>query len=702
VRMRHETRLAREDVPARVGRRSPDNGVDGGHTAVMSALVAADRTLRVAGWSVAALSALLVATVPVSLSGSVLDRPGVDRAGLVSPLLGVLVVVGFVIAGVVLVQLRPRNLLGWLLLVTGLLHAVSNSAGAYGVRALTDPDGSLPLGLFSTWWGSCAAVPAVLVPTLVMPALYPTGRAPSPFWAWYVRVCLVGTGLLIVASATVNSVTNESVAGTRLPWDTPPWWVWATAGTSALLLVPAVGVVVVGTLVRVARARSPERQQLLWLVCVVAVLAATIFLPATEVPFTVTFACLPLAVMVGVLRYRLLGIEVALRRTLLYAPLALLVALVVGGLTTGLAWLFPEGPLPLLAASAVVAVVLLPVAGRLRSMVDRLVLGERPDPLTLVDRVGAGLEVASGDPVASMLQAVATAVAASYAAVRDTDGGILAQVGQPKDDPLDAPLVHAGAELGTLSVGPRRGEPRVTARDARLVLALAPHLAVVVSSGRLTEDLARERQRVAAATVVERDRLRRDLHDGLGPSLSGIALGLEAAGTALERHPESVPQILERTGLEAAAAVSEIRRVLAGLRPASLDRHGLVGAVRDAADQLGMGATGTPHFELRVDPLPPLSSDLEECAFRITAEAMTNVARHSGADHCRVQISQLNGTLNIAVTDDGRGVTRPRSTGHGLDSMLRRAADADGLLTIAPIKPHGTAVTAALPLRYTS
>ena len=97
--------------------------------------------------------------------------------------------------------------------------------------------------------------------------------------------------------------------------------------------------------------------------------------------------------------------------------------------------------------------------------------------------------------------------------------------------------MHSGAELGVLSVGPRRGEPRVTGRDARLVLALAPHLAVVVNSRELAEDLVRERRRVTTATLVERDRLRRDLHDGLGPSLSGIALGLEAAANALDARP---------------------------------------------------------------------------------------------------------------------------------------------------------------------
>jgi signal transduction histidine kinase len=653
---------------------------------------------RVVGWSVAAGLAVVAATVPLTLAGGVLDRPGVDRGVGTRLLLGSVVALGFAGAGAALVHLRPSNLIGWLLLVTGALHAVSNGAAAYGIRALTDPDGSLPLGWAASWVGSCVGVPAFLLPTLVLPALYPTGRPPSRLWGWLIGVCLLGTGLLTLAVATVDEVANDAVASSRLPWNTPEWWTWATAGASAVLLVPALVVVVVGTLVRVAHARSPERQQLLWLVCIVGLLVATIFLPATEIPFLVTFACIPLAVMVGVLRHRLLGIEVALRRTLFYAPLTIAVALVVGSLTTGVAWLVPEGPLPLVAASAVVAVLVIPVATWLRELVDRIVLGDGADALTLVDRVAAELEVASDDPVASMLGAVAAAVGASYATVSGADGRVMATLGEPGAGALELPLVHGGTQLGGLVVGPRRGEPRVTGRDARLVLALAPHLAVVVSSQRLSEDLERERQRVAMATAAERDRLRRDLHDGLGPSLSGIALGLEAAGTALSRDPAAVPELLERTRVEADAAVREIRLVLAGLRPAALDRDGLAGAVRDVADKLQMGALGRPDFELRVEPLPPLASEVEECAFRIVAEAMTNVARHARADHCRVQINQVDGALHVAVIDDGDGVAQPSPRGHGLDSMRRRAGDADGTLSVVAVHPHGTAVRAVLPL----
>ena len=223
-------------------------GVDGDTIAFMSALVAEERTPKmVVGWSLAAVAALLVLSVPMSLAGGVSSRPGVDSDALTSPLLGIAAVVGFTTAGMALVRLRPGNLLGWLLLVIGALHGVSIAGNAYGSRALTDPDGSLPLGLFATWLAACAVVPAFLLPTLVMPALYPTGRTSSRFWGWYVGACLVCILMLTTAAATVDGFSNHTVAGTGLPWDTPQWWAWATAGTGAALLVPAIGVVVIGT-----------------------------------------------------------------------------------------------------------------------------------------------------------------------------------------------------------------------------------------------------------------------------------------------------------------------------------------------------------------------------------------------------------------------------------------------------------------------
>ncbi len=654
-----------------------------------------DLVRRIGGWSLAALTLALFATIPVSLAGGVMSRPEVIAPG--PSLWAGLIVACFALSGAALIHLRPRNWIGWILVASGLLQVTNVAVDAYATRALTDADHSLPLGLAAAWLASWTWLPSLLLPAIVLPPLYPTGRPPSAFWRWHVRAALLGIGLTITVAATVQGTVDDTVRGTRLPWDTPTWWAWVVGLPAAVLLISTTAVTVVGTLVRAVRAKTPERQQLIWLLSVIAAMVATVFTDY-RVLFAVAYGLVPVAVTIGVLRYKLLDIEVALRRTLLYVPLTLLVALVVGGLTTLVARLVPEGPLPLLAASAVVAVLLIPVAGRLRPLVDRLVLGERADPLTLVDRVAAGLELEHTEPIASMLEAVASAAGTSYAVVRDIHGQLIAAVGSTEGVGLDFTLRHRGAQLGTLTVGPRRGASQVTEQDARLVAALAPHLAVVIRSARLAEELARERTRVTTATLAERDRLRRDLHDGLGPSLAGIALGLQAAGTAHRTDPDAVPSLLERTCAEAELAVSEIRRVLDGLRPTSLDVHGLEDAVRDTAASLGMGRPGGPAFDLHTEALPMLPPQVEEAAFRIVAESLTNVVRHSAASHCSVELNQANGDLRLQVFDDGCGLSPSAGSGHGLDSMRKRAADIGGSVCVEIAKPRGTLVTAVLPL----
>jgi signal transduction histidine kinase len=679
----------------RAGQRSQDIRPDQAHTLAMGTLREDDLVRRIGGWSLATLTLALFATVPFSLAGGVMSRPEVVAAG--PNLWAGLIVACFALSGAALIHLRPRNWIGWLLVASGLLQVTNIAVDAYATRALTDPDHSLPLGLAAAWLASWTWLPSLLLPVIVLPPLYPTGRPPSAFWRWHVRAALLGIGLLIVLAATAQGGVDDTVRETRLPWDAPTWWTWAVGLPAAVLLISTAAVTVVGTLVRAVRAKTPERQQLLWLLSVVAAMVATVFTDY-RLLFAVAYGLVPVAVTIGVLRYKLLGIEVALRRTLLYVPLTLLVALVVGGLTTLTARLTPEGPLPLLAASAVVAVLLIPVAGRLRPLVDRLVLGERADPLTLVDRVGAGLEIEHSDPIASMLEAVATAAGTSYAVVRDVHGEPVAAVGATEGGGLDFALRHRGTQLGTLTIGPRHGASQVTEQDARLVAALAPHLAVVIRSARLAEELAGERRRVTTATLAERDRLRRDLHDGLGPSLAGIALGLQAAGTAHRTDPDAVPALLERTRAEAELAVSEIRRVLDALRPTSLDLHGLEDAVRDTAASLGMGSPGGPAFDLHTDALPMLPPQVEEAAFRIVAESLTNVVRHSAASHCTVQLNQANGDLRLQVCDDGCGLSPSAGSGHGLDSMRKRAADIGGSVCVEIAKPRGTLVTAVLPL----
>ena len=158
--------------------------------------------------------------------------------------------------------------------------------------------------------------------------------------------------------------------------------------------------------------------------------------------------------------------------------------------------------------------------------------------------------------------------------------------------------------------------------------------------------------------------------------------------------------LLERTRAESEAAVREVRRVLDGLRPGALDLHELPVAVRDTATSLGLGRPGGTAFELDADHLPPLAPRVEEAAYRIVAESLTNVARHARAGRCTVRLAQADGHLRVAITDDGCGAQPAPggASGHGLESMRRRAADLGGVLRVEGAALAGTTVTAMLPL----
>ena len=194
----------------------------------------------------------------------------------------------------------------------------------------------------------------------------------------------------------------------------------------------------------------------------------------------------------------------------------------------------------------------------------------------------------------------------------------------------------------------------------------------------------------------QRARLRRDLHDELGPSLSGIGLGLEAAQLARD---DTVlrDELLARLREEVRAAVTEVRRLVDGLRPAALDRAGLLSAIRAHVTTLS-AVDGIEVIVTAPDELPPLALPVEVAAYRIVLEALTNVVRHAGAHACTVAL-RVGDRLELEVRDDGRGIPSQRAPGGvGLESMQVRAAAVGGTLLVGPATGGGTSVRAVLPL----
>jgi len=679
---------------------------DGGTVTAPRARAISPGTARCAAVAVAALILAEIAATP--FAGAGLGRlPGV-RGSFVP--VGDLVVDACIVAiALVVIWARPRNPIGWLMLTFALLGATQNLTEAYGVRAEAEPGSQLPLGPLALSLGTSLWIPAVALPVTLLLNLYPDGRAAGPFWSWVNRVTVVAMVVVTVAAGTSLSVVRGDLAGARPVLALPPAAGTALAVVSGVVLLGCALVSIGGAVWRTWRARAPQRQQLLLLLVTCSIVLLLTPLDGPAWLYDAGLVAIPAAVAVGVLRYRLLGVEVVIRRTLQFAVLTLLVVAVYAAATAAMSALVPDGTGSRVAAAAAVALVLLPLRDRLQAWVDRLVYGARRDPLGAIRQVGASVSAVSADPLPAVVGSVAAAVRASFVAITGADGTVLAETGAETGARLAYPLTVAGQQVGELVICPARGESAVAAADARVITALVAPVAAIVHATQLTRRLAaaHERtlaahERALAAAQQERSRIRRDLHDGLGPSLSGVALGLEAAQAALPADPQTAATLTARMRTEIGGAVEDVRRIIDELRPVALEDAGLVQALRERAASLAARSPSGMIIQVHVaEPMPDLPGPVETAAFRIAEEAMTNVVRHARARCCEVRL-EAGDALVLSVADDGVGLPgQPRPDGIGLTSMRQRAADLGGQCTIGPAEPSGVIVRARLPLEVT-
>jgi signal transduction histidine kinase len=445
-------------------------------------------------------------------------------------------------------------------------------------------------------------------------------------------------------------------------------------------------------------------------------LPQTILVLAGQTIYYMSLLLMPVSIGIAVLRHHLFDIDFVINRTLVYgaltASVVLLYVLVVGGLGE---LLQIRGNLIIsLIATGLAAVTFQPLRERLQLTVNRLMYGERDAPYTVPSRLGQRLEtsLAPDAVLPAAVRSVAEALKLPYVAVEVGKDGVLetvAATGEPMQNPLRLPLVYRGETVGSLVLGPRAGEERFSPADQRLLEDLAHQIGVAAHAARLAEeavqlsaDLQRSRVRLVEAREEERRRLRRDLHDGLGPQLSSQALTVDAVRTLMRRDPDAAEELLLDLKADAQDAVTDIRRLVYGLRPPALDDLGLLGALRESAAQYG--AKGLSVSVEAPEKLPPLSAAVEVAAYRIAQEALTNVARHAGADTCTISVA-IGGSnvLCLEVRDDGRGIPDPRTdssvrAGVGLTSMRERATELGGSLVVESLPEVGTLVRARLPL----
>ena len=411
---------------------------------------------------------------------------------------------------------------------------------------------------------------------------------------------------------------------------------------------------------------------------------------------------LPLSLVVAILRNQLWQAERVLNRTLVYGTLTVLVVLlyvlIVGGLGT-LLQLRGNFGFALLATGLIV-VLFQPLHLWVEGTVNRLLFGQRDDPLGVLTQLTDILASAENPTtiLPAYAQTIADALKLPFVTINRQDSRAVASAGTPNGQVESIPLYFHQRHVGQLVVSSRAGEGGFGRKDRQLLDQIANQTAAAVQAVRLTDALQRSRERLVTTREEERLRIQRDLHDGLGPMLASQKLKLEAVRVLLERDPESAETMLNEVIQQNGNTVAAVRRLVHALRPPSLDELGLVEMIRSEGEQLAQ--SWRLIVKVAPDPLPELPAAVQVAAYRIVMEALTNVARHAKATSCIVSL-QCDEALRIVVRDNGIGlsaVSGQPSVGVGLSSMRERSAELGGSFQVNRNSDGGTTVTAVLPL----
>ena len=641
---------------------------------------------------------------------------------------------GATVMGALVAVRRPGHPMGLLLGAIGLGGVFCVVIFAYGRAAVLHFPGTLPAGTPAMWLTSWDYVPVECLTVMVLPLVFPDGRLPSPRWR--------PIGWVILGFFLLGAAGNAFAPLSMGRWydDLPnPYAVPGPLFLAILYVSYAFGLVAIvaasaSLVLRWRRAGHVVRQQLKWFLVAVPFLTASglspQFLyntPGLAIALAIvggTF--MVLAIGLAVLRYRLYEIDVLLSRAVSYGLLSAAVAGLLAGVLTiaDVAFGTGQGLAVQVPTTFAVAAVLLPVSGRLQRRVDRLFFGDRGSPYLAMARLGRQLE--HGAPVlSSVASIVAGSLGLPYAAVelRVGDDWVPAAAwGQAPAEVVAFPLVFQRELVGRLLAGQRRPGERLSPDDERLLASLATQVAPAAHAVALREALDASRAGLVTAREEERRRLRRDLHDELGPTVAGLTLGLDAA-IAMPSADGPLRELLAALKAESQRAADDIRRIARGLRPPALDELGLGGALEAEVARVGQEAPGlSVTLDVRCTLRGEVPAAVEVAAYRIASEALTNVLRHADARSCRITIGiggdragaggadaggagadrgnpgPERGWLRLEVSDDGSGMPDGWRAGVGMTAMRERVADLGGQLAIEPGDPQGTRVTAWLPM----
>jgi two-component system, NarL family, sensor kinase len=682
-----------------------------------------EQTARRLSWSISGLSFIVVMLgLGVSILALIVSDRGVTFSHqFFTPVL----TITYGVVGALVASRHPRNPIGWIFCAIGFLSALNMLAS--GCAMYSELVMPIPGTGLARWLNRWVWVPNVALPLTFVLLMFPNGRLPSRRWLLVAWASALGIAIFTVSVALYPAPWSEmglhlanpiSIVGCEVVFN-------ALIKVAALLVLIGIVGSTASIVVRFRRSEGVERTQLR----VLAVTVTTVMMVGTLVgllPWLIhpndpvaqelSIVMTDLVVMaivvatgVAILRYRLWDIHFIVNRTLVYGSLtALIVALyivIVGTLGT---LLQTGGNLPVsLFGTGIIAISFQPLRERLQRGVNRLMYGERDDPYAVLGRLSEQLEVvtASQSVLPTIVETVAEALKLPYVAISLKNGDqfkIAAEFVRSsayagtRDGIETLPLIYQLETIGQLIFAPRSSGESFSHADRGLLETIARQAGVAAYNVRLTLDLQRSRERLVTTREEERRRLRRDLHDGLGPVLAAMSFKLDAVYNLADRDAGAVKKMSTELKAQMQEVLADIRRIAYNLRPPALDELGLVGALKAHIASYNQVQGLQITLEAPENP-PPLPAAVEVAAYRIALEAMTNVSRHAGARHCCVRLS-LPDDLCLEVTDDGSGLPKKVQAGVGLTSMRERAEELGGVCIAEVLPQGGTGITAHLPL----
>ncbi len=539
-------------------------------------------------------------------------------------------------------------------------------------------------------------------------ALFPNGRF-APRWLRWLLPTYIVIYLIVSVFLIPNLLHSRPLGG--------------------LFFFLTTGSIFGGQIYRYLRISShPERQQTKWVVFSLAivllvqigVILLSFFVPVLRQPDfpyvviiqavdTLILLIVPPSIAIALLHYRLWDIDLIINRTLVYGTLTASIVGIYVFVVVSLGALLQTSSnlLISLLATGLVAVLFQPLRERLQLAVNRLMFGKRDTPYQVISHLGQRLEAALMPEavLSTIVEIVAQALKLPYVAIalkQKSDFTIAASYGSPQENLTRLPLIYQTEQIGELLLASRGPGETFTSADRALLNDLARQAGVATYAVRLTADLQRvavelqhSRTQLVTAREEERRRLRRDLHDGLGPALGSLTLQLDTARNLYKSDPSAADALLVDLKTQVQSAITDIRRLVYELRPPTLDELGLVSALREQVTRYRKpGLSITLNAPERIPQLP---AAVEVAIYRIAQEALTNALRHANAQHCVLTLD-VDNDICLEVSDDGQGFPVGYRVGVGLTSMRERVAELGGTCAIEPVEAGGTRVFIQLPL----